>query len=116
MPPTSKPPRWTEVTTPDLSTKKQAAAADARGFEVVEARCARYRIPLEQPVLGASARTGVTPTPLSAWELVVVEVRTAAGHVGTGFAYELRAGGRAVEAALRDDLLPLLTGADCRKT
>ncbi len=83
--------------------------------EIVDASCARYRIPLERPVLGASARAGVTPSALTHWDLVVVEVRTSTGETGSGFTYELRAGGGAVEVALREDILPLVVGADCHR-
>src|SRR5437773_3875203 len=84
-----------------------------RSVEIIGARCARSRIPLAEPVLGASARPGVTPSPLASWDLLVVELDTSTGHTGTGFTYELRAGGPAVELALRGDLLPLVLGSDC---
>jgi L-alanine-DL-glutamate epimerase-like enolase superfamily enzyme len=45
-------------------------------------------------------------------ETPVVELTTAGGLAGTGYAYTIGTGGRAVLELLRHDLLPLLAGAD----
>ena len=46
------------------------------------------------------------------FELVVVDVTTAEGLTGTGYTYTGGRGGRAVEAMLRHDVGPFLTGRD----
>jgi L-alanine-DL-glutamate epimerase-like enolase superfamily enzyme len=48
-------------------------------------------------------------------ETVFVEVRTADGGTGTGYAYTIGTGGSAVLALLRDCLLPRVVGADPRR-
>ena len=64
---------------------------------------------------GATRASGIS-VPLSSWDLIVCTVRTASGVTGTGFTYALRVGGEATLAALRDDLAPLVIGADCWAT
>jgi L-alanine-DL-glutamate epimerase-like enolase superfamily enzyme len=70
-------------------------------------------VPLGRPIAGASARPGVTPKPFTTWDVISLTVRTTSGLTGWGLTYELRAGGEAVLAALRHDLVPLVIGADC---
>ncbi|WP_027344741.1 mandelate racemase/muconate lactonizing enzyme family protein [Hamadaea tsunoensis] len=48
-------------------------------------------------------------------ETVFVEISVDDGGTGTGYAYTIGTGGRAVLALLRDSLLPRLTGADPRR-
>jgi L-talarate/galactarate dehydratase len=98
------------------SSAPAPAGAAADGFDIVGVDCALLRVPLGRPIAGASARPGVTPKPFTTWDVVSVTVRTRNGFTGWGFAYELRAGGEAVLAALRHDLVPLVLGADCFAT
>ncbi len=86
------------------------------GLSVASIESALFRVPLERPVAGASARPGVTSRPLSDWDVVVVRIRTESGVEGLGLTYEIRAGGEAALAALRHDLEPLVRGADCWAT
>ena len=58
----------------------------------------------------------MTPKPFTTWDVISVTVRTRNGYTGWGFAYALRAGGEALLAALRHDLVPLVLGADCFAT
>lgn len=85
-------------------------------LEIVGVDCALLRLPLGRPIVGASARPGLTLKPLTTWDLVSVTVRTKGGIAGWGLTYEIRAGGEAVLAALRHDLAPLVIGADAWAT
>jgi L-alanine-DL-glutamate epimerase-like enolase superfamily enzyme len=71
---------------------------------------------LARPIAGASARPDITPKPLTTWDVISVTVSTRNGLSGWGLTYELRAGGEAVLASLRHDLIPLVIGADCFAT
>jgi L-alanine-DL-glutamate epimerase-like enolase superfamily enzyme len=92
------------------------APAAADGFAIARVEAALLRVPLGRPIAGASARPGVTPKPFTTWDLISVTVATQNGLSGWGLAYEIRAGGEAVLAALRHDLIPLVMGADCFAT
>jgi L-alanine-DL-glutamate epimerase-like enolase superfamily enzyme len=92
------------------------ASAAADGFAIARVEAALLRVPLGRPIAGASARPGVTPKPFTTWDLISVTVATQNGLTGWGLAYEIRAGGEAVLAALRHDLIPLVIGADCFAT
>ncbi len=48
-------------------------------------------------------------------ETIFVEIETSEGVVGTGYAYTIGTGGRAVLEMLRHDLVPLLTGQDANQ-
>ncbi len=69
-------------------------------------------MPLPVPVTGGATRASGISVPLSSWDLIACTVRTASGVTGTGFTYALRVGGEATLASLRDDLAPLVIGAD----
>jgi L-alanine-DL-glutamate epimerase-like enolase superfamily enzyme len=86
------------------------------GFEVTKVDAALLRVPLARPIAGASARPGITPKPFTTWDVISVTVSTRNGLSGWGLTYELRAGGEAVLAGLRHDLIPLLIGVDCFAT
>jgi L-alanine-DL-glutamate epimerase-like enolase superfamily enzyme len=103
-------PRLQDVATPEDSP----AAAD--GFAIARVEAVLLRVPLGRPIAGASARPGVTPKPFTTWDVISVTVSTQNGLSGWGLTYELRAGGEAVLAALRHDLIPLVIGADCFAT
>ena len=49
-------------------------------------------------------------------ETIFVDIRTAGGYTGRGYAYTIGTGGTAVLALLRDYLLPRLPGSDARRT
>src|SRR3954469_11674296 len=93
-----------------------AGQAPRDGLEIVGVDGALLRVPLGRPISGASARPGVTPKPFTTWDVISVTVHTKSGLTGWGLTYELRAGGEAVLAALRHDLVPLVIGADCWAT
>jgi L-alanine-DL-glutamate epimerase-like enolase superfamily enzyme len=99
-------------TDPAPATPRAPAWRD--DLEVLAVDCALLRVPLGRPIAGASARPGITPKPFTSWDVISVTVRTKGGLTGWGLTYELRAGGEAVLAALRHDLVPLVIGADCR--
>jgi L-alanine-DL-glutamate epimerase-like enolase superfamily enzyme len=48
-------------------------------------------------------------------ETILVDIFTADGLMGTGYAYTIGTGGRAILELLRHDLLPLLVGEDARQ-
>jgi L-talarate/galactarate dehydratase len=91
-------------------------SGETDGFEVTKVDAALLRVPLARPIAGASARPGVTPKPFTTWDVISVTVSTRNGLSGWGLTYELRAGGEAVLAGLRHDLIPLLIGVDCFAT
>jgi L-alanine-DL-glutamate epimerase-like enolase superfamily enzyme len=65
-----------------------------------------YRIPL--PVVLSDSTHG----DMTAFELVTVRIRDRDGAEGLGYTYTVGRGGSAIHALIRDDLGPLLTGAD----
>ena len=65
-----------------------------------------YRIPL--PVVLSDSTHG----DIAAFELVTVRVRDAAGIEGLGYTYTVGRGGAAVAVLIRDDLSPVLLGAE----
>src|SRR5438445_12190196 len=48
-------------------------------------------------------------------ETIFVDIETSDGVVGTGYAYTIGTGGRAVLEMLRHDLVPLLAGQDANQ-
>src|SRR3977135_2187967 len=48
-------------------------------------------------------------------ETIFVDIETSDGVVGTGYAYTIGTGGRAVLEMLRNDLVPLLAGQDAKQ-
>jgi len=71
---------------------------------------AHYRIPL--PVVLSDATHGDMPD----FELITVVVRDTSGAEGLGYTYTVGRGGGAVHALVKQDLSPLLQGADPRRT
>src|SRR5438270_471127 len=65
-----------------------------------------YRIPL--PVVLSDSTHG----DIAEFELVTVRVRDAAGREGLGYTYTVGRGGAAVAVLIRDDLSPVLLGAE----
>ncbi len=79
-------------------------------MSVIKAVRARYfRVPLEEVLVDSTHGTH------SHFDLVLVDVETADGAVGTGYTYTGGYGGRAIFSVLEFDLKPLLVGldADC---
>ena len=65
-----------------------------------------YRIPL--PVVLSDSTHG----DIAEFELVTVRVRDATGIEGLGYTYTVGGGGAAVAVLIRDDLSPVLLGAE----
>src|SRR5438046_8229605 len=65
-----------------------------------------YRIPL--PVVLSDSTHG----DIAEFELVTVRVRDAAGIEGLGYTYTVGRGGAAIAVLIRDDLSPVLLGAE----
>src|SRR5688572_11797713 len=85
-------------------------------FAIASVECSLLRVPLDRPIAGASIRPGAASQPFTTWDVISVTVTTRGGLTGWGFAYELRAGGEAVLAALKSDLAPLVIGCDAFST
>lgn len=77
------------------------------GFTLEETHVRLCRVPVEPP-------RGDAMQQFDALELPIVEVVDASGRRGTGFGYTIGAGGSAIVALLRDELLDQLHGQDAR--
>ncbi|MGB3335606.1 MAG: mandelate racemase/muconate lactonizing enzyme family protein [Devosia sp.] len=78
-------------------------------MKIARVTCRAFRLPLKQTFV--SSRVTMTHR-----ELVVVEVETAAGDVGTGWCTTAGVGASAVQALIVGYLAPMLAGLDPRQT
>jgi L-alanine-DL-glutamate epimerase-like enolase superfamily enzyme len=75
---------------------------------IVRAEVQLIRVPVQPP-------RGDAIQQFDALELPIVEITDRSGRRGTGFGYTIGAGGTAILALVRDELLPQLIGCDSRK-
>lgn len=78
-------------------------------MKITRVTCRAFRLPLKQTFV--SSRVTMTHR-----ELVVVEVETAAGDIGTGWCTTAGVGAAAVQALIVGYLAPMLPGGDPRQT